>query len=389
MGFNSHCKDKSGEYYGVAKGRVGLNPKLSLPEACADFYVLERLVADGYPPAVDKLNTFETMLAKEFSSYLDIAIGGEIRHTWHVSGSDECEECYGEGHIECSDCYGEGQTECWQCDGSGMIETEDDEGDMISEDCDHCDGDGHEECGECFGEGNQYCDYCDGEGSSHSQSSWEDLVDPRLGKFINKVRTRKGHGSKMWGDERALAWDQWVHIRHIYGLDAVSMAIQCFEEEEIWGSGGGFGGEMWASVARLLYDYLSDNIPRRVFINMAWSLEHNGGCIFDKVYNETNRLRQVLQLQSVSEHYDKITNYDAGYQNHNMKESLLDCASSEVQKAWANFDYLKTTAAGRRWLGEHKLVMATQRLKEASSGWDALGWQRQVDALRMQYWTSE
>lgn len=371
MPFNNYCKEKTGEYFAVAKGKAGLNPKLSLPESCADFYVLERLVSDGYPPASAALSAFEDKLAAEFSSYLDIAIGGELRHVWHVYDESNCDDCEGDGYIYCNECCGTGTAECYTCYGSV--------------DCTDCDGSGKIPCDECDGEGQYDCQECSY--SPGRVNSWEDLVDPRLGKFINKVITRKGHGGKIWSDERALAWDQWVHIRHIYGLDAVKMAVECYENEEIW-SGGGFGGSAWASCARLLYDYLSNKITKRVFINMAWSLEHNGGCIFNKVYNETSRLAEVLQVQSISPKYDEPVKFKS-HQRGTSKERLLDSCSQQVKNAWSNFGYVKSTKQGQRWLGEHQLAIAAQRLAEAENGWATMGWQVKVDNLRALYWTSE
>lgn len=77
--------------------RIGLHPKLDLNTACADFYLLEKMVSEagwvagpsgtfedkrfmGNERVLETLVSCESFLAKEFATYLDMALGGEIRH---------------------------------------------------------------------------------------------------------------------------------------------------------------------------------------------------------------------------------------------------------------------------------------------------------------------
>jgi len=70
--------------------RIGLHPKMNLKMECADFYLLEKMVAEsgwtenrvfmGNEKVLAMLYDREEYLAHEFSTYLDMALGGEIRH---------------------------------------------------------------------------------------------------------------------------------------------------------------------------------------------------------------------------------------------------------------------------------------------------------------------
>lgn len=80
-------------------------------------------------------------------------------------------------------------------------------------------------------------------------------------------------------------------------------------QDGYWESG--YGGDSWAEVAWITADYLDRMISDRVFINMVWSMEHNGGCIFDKVWQVVNYgawesdfiMRKLLDAQA-NDHYD-------------------------------------------------------------------------------------
>lgn len=71
----------------VAAGR-GVHAERDLAEAASDFYVLELLTARGDPDAARLLAGLEERLAREFACYLDMAIGGELRHAVKHLGAD-------------------------------------------------------------------------------------------------------------------------------------------------------------------------------------------------------------------------------------------------------------------------------------------------------------
>lgn len=59
-----------------------------------------------------------------------------------------------------------------------------------------------------------------------------------------------------------------------------------------------FGGRAWSQIAIVLREYLAGRMPRAVFIDHVFDLEHNNGSVFDKhfmVSSQTNN--QLLRLQ--------------------------------------------------------------------------------------------
>jgi len=58
----------------------GIDPNRCLPRTAADFYLLETMTALGVPGAGGMLGALEDELAPEFASYLNLAIGGELRY---------------------------------------------------------------------------------------------------------------------------------------------------------------------------------------------------------------------------------------------------------------------------------------------------------------------
>jgi hypothetical protein len=83
----------------------GVREERELSEAAADFYLLENLAAGGDEGARHTLARHEEELAKEFSCYLDVAVGGELRYARRHLGDDALPKelvCYfteiGPGH---------------------------------------------------------------------------------------------------------------------------------------------------------------------------------------------------------------------------------------------------------------------------------------------------
>lgn len=64
---------------------AGLDPARNLARDCADYYLLAHLRMPHYlPEAAERLADLASELAEEFTIYLDLACGGELRHasTW-------------------------------------------------------------------------------------------------------------------------------------------------------------------------------------------------------------------------------------------------------------------------------------------------------------------
>src|SRR6266508_1747098 len=93
--------------------------------------------------------------------------------------------------------------------------------------------------------------------------------------------------------ERGMAWMAWTVVRRVLGLRALEFAAHVFGTS---GWAENFGGEAWATVARLLRDHLRGRVIARVFVDQCFSLEHNTGSVFNKLY-ETETLAGILDAQ--------------------------------------------------------------------------------------------
>lgn len=127
------------------------------------------------------------------------------------------------------------------------------------------------------------------------------------------------------------AWVAWKTIRDIHKTAALKWAVSTFN---LRGWGSSYGGRAWARIAKTLLDYESGAIEKvarqnyvgrpeleakAIFVDTCWSLEHNGGNYFNKVWS-TSSLRRLL---------DSVFNHDMA--------PLLDIAAASV------CDYYTTT----------------------------------------------
>lgn len=322
---------KGDKHYDVAKA-AGLDPDLSLPRACADFYWLERAAATGTPEADKMLHDVETYLAKQFAAYLDMACGGELRllpvqHDGEEEGYD-CEgEFCGTGGEECFNCGGFFHFDCNLCHNL-KCEVNKPKSFAATVDLFHCiewngTPDGNE---------------CNCHDQADDEASWRYDVRPELLEFFDALP----YGEPM---SRSTGWEAWLQFREQYGNEAIKWMAQALDNGH-WNSS--CGGPKWAAAARLLYDYLEGNISPRVMVNMAWSMEHNGGCIFNKVfmvegdYESTDdvwvtiekapALMKVLQTQANND-YDKLEGW----------------LSEPVAKFKNYVKYIGSTAIGRKY----------------------------------------
>ena len=85
---------------------------------------------------------------------------------------------------------------------------------------------------------------------------------------------------------------QWPTLRRSADSDAYRMAEAAF-----LGPGAEYGGDAWAPVARLMARYVDGALSDRVFIDQCFTLEHNNGCLFDKVF-DTWDMQATLQAQA-------------------------------------------------------------------------------------------
>lgn len=91
---------------------------------------------------------------------------------------------------------------------------------------------------------------------------------------------------------RPCAWLRWKDVRDEYGISALRDAVFCFKLPN-WPHS--YGGNNWATIAYTLLEYLEKKTSAIVFLDSAFSLEHNCGCAFNKIYG-TNYVKEALDV---------------------------------------------------------------------------------------------
>lgn len=129
---------------------------------------------------------------------------------------------------------------------------------------------------------------------------------------------------------RGKAWLVWSVVRRSLELRALELAEDLFSDSR-WREN--FGGSAWAGVARLLRQYLEGDVSRRIFVDQCFSLQHNSGSVFNKLF-DTRKLARVLIAQSTD-----------GY------ETLLVFASDEVRRLWRVREWRRRREHDPIWLG--------------------------------------
>jgi hypothetical protein len=134
-------------------------------------------------------------------------------------------------------------------------------------------------------------------------------------------------------------------IRRRHGLKALDLAENVFRLD---GWRRNFGGEAWARVVVALREYLSGRLKRRIFVDRCFSLEHNSGCVFDKLW-ATGNVRPALEAHGVDDY-----------------ATLLHHASSQVQLLWRQQLWIVRHDYDPVWLGVQHTDGADDLWPEAS-----------------------
>lgn len=282
----------SGNYTREAQ-KLSIPLKLSVSQSMADFYLLERLEADGSTRAKRELDTLEKALAPVFVTYLGAICLGEMRHVYNASEAGEsdmlscgchCWDCHNEGYSEHDHQYDNCEPTIWSsyetdCKEEESLDPSDHEdccGTEATEwDCGLMDGDESYECG-------------DDDPYETSGMGDSDAVPAGINEFM------EGYDRS----DRTGCWRGWAKFSLQHGtVQALDMLYRGFSEIQ-WE--GGYGGSAWATIARCTRDYANHKISRRVFINMVWSMQHNGGNVFNKMWthDDCSKLQRLLEQQS-------------------------------------------------------------------------------------------
>jgi hypothetical protein len=150
--------------------------------------------------------------------------------------------------------------------------------------------------------------------------------------------------------DRGTAWVVWGVVRRAWGLRALELAEHTFE---LPGWRGAFGGDAWASIVSVLRAYLEKRINERIFVDRCFSLEHNGGCVFNKLY-DTRTVKAVLEAHG-----------DDDY------STLRAHASKEIERLWRRHSLLVRLEYDPTWYGAPEYPDTTEDIErwEKEYGW--------------------
>ena len=101
------------------------------------------------------------------------------------------------------------------------------------------------------------------------------------------------------GSSRPYAWGRWKSLREEMGIIALDWCIMVHMTIEA----GSYGGPLWASCAKLVREHELGRRSDIFFIDQAFSLQHNGGIIFNKLWN-CSGLAQVLDAAFQGKAYE-------------------------------------------------------------------------------------
>jgi hypothetical protein len=347
--------------------RLGLDPDLDLRMAVADFYILERLYEELWDrsPRYDAKTGRWTMdglrLPKEFGSesrrerlayevantrkhlldelsnqfklYLIMAVGGELRHapsqSWRtVKRRGTPKKDWPKGRKDPWNSFPRYKDLPWKkrryfgCAACSWMAEQYSEGydpeyygrilpcnrKYIKTDKDGKNGwavkparEANSDCGYLT----NWARHFDIKVGKEERIPWQPDT-PRLDEYF---RTISGWNRS---DSRGLAWREWAVAYSRYGPALIRDCANVFLKQA-WGSS--YGGPRWGQAAEFLFEFLSGKMSANAFLDRAFTLQHNGGCIFNKFYRRgLGGMMAVLDLQSNDqEHYPQLRKYASPY----------------------------------------------------------------------------
>jgi len=134
---------------------------------------------------------------------------------------------------------------------------------------------------------------------------------------------RKALAGGILPTSRKSAWMGWYALRSRWGLKALEWCVETYSKP--WAAGH-YGGPKWGKIADTLRRRETGEYSPRMFVDICWGLEHNGGTYFGKYWAD---ITFGHTLPAVLDAGRNVT--DA-----NMADStLLPYASADVATLWA------------------------------------------------------
>jgi len=191
--------------------------------------------------------------------------------------------------------------------------------------------------------------------------SMAELVDaymPTFYEYLNlaiggEIRHHRA-GREVLSSNRPIAWCDWQHVFEEHGVSAIQNAALLFRE---FPSNAGYGGEAWAQAAEILASFLDGRLGpdeatnRRLFMDRVWTLEHNNGCILNKVpWINLDHIQKVLNAHAANPPNLQALYKRAGRGVRDMWNQYIDVCNVLRDKDGEQpieYDFTKTTYFGR------------------------------------------
>ena len=127
--------------------------------------------------------------------------------------------------------------------------------------------------------------------------------------------------------EREVAWVEWQDIRQKYGRIALDWAILA----HLCVGNSSYAGPLWANAAILIRKLELGQVSPLFFIDQAFSMQHNGGEIFNKLW-DVNNLTRVLDIAFHSD-VTKLSQYITDPQDRLIFDKVcIQMVSVETEK---------------------------------------------------------
>lgn len=133
---------------------------------------------------------------------------------------------------------------------------------------------------------------------------------------------------------RSSAWRAFTGIVEEHGVDAVFDAVDLFEDF----NSNGYGGHKWAQIAQVTAQRLSGKMPAWLFVDRIITLQHNGGCVLNKVsWAKTNGLGwDVGMMQNfLNAHAGCCSQCGSKWEASGCPSGMTKCAGAYEMTDWA------------------------------------------------------
>ena len=133
-------------------------------------------------------------------------------------------------------------------------------------------------------------------------------------------RLRNYSGVILGSEHRGLAWREWLKTYTTYG---VPLLRDCEDVFRKWKWSNSYGGRTWATATHIAAEVASGKMREDAFLDRVWTLQHNGGNLFNKFYRHgLDRLATVLDTQAEDkEDYSKLIKYASRYTQELWREA--------------------------------------------------------------------